>query len=64
MNQQYQTQQLNQQQQYGYSNQSWVNPQQSSPRWSPSAPPSDLPPSYTDAVNTNPPQQEIPKIIR
>ena len=59
---QYQTQQGNQQQ-YGYSNtnQGWVNPQQAPPYWIPSAPQSDLPPSYTDAVNSN---QDMPKVIR
>ena len=62
---QYQTQHCNQQQ-YGYSNtnQGWVNPQQAPPYWTPSAPQSDLPPSYTDAVSSNKDHQDMPKVIR
>merc|ERR1711997_1391972 len=55
LNQQQQQQQQHwnhQQQNYGYSDQGWVNHQpQQPPNWTPSAPQTDLPPSYTDAVN-------------
>ena len=66
-----QQQHWNQQQNYGYSNQGWVDPQQAPPQWTPRGPPGapstpahDLPPSYTDVISSNEAQQDMPKTFR